>query len=81
MKKLVLHSVCTNFAVENVIDMFDIVFDDVYRELLPNLRVVAVTAAMASLPSWLTIKVSISPREKVMRCCKIMGRLSCHRRR
>ena len=39
-----------------------------------------VTAAISSLPSWLTMKVSISPREKVMRFCRMMGRDSFHSR-
>ena len=38
-----------------------------------------VTAAISVLPSWLTMKVSMRPREKVMRFCKIMGRLSRQR--
>ena len=36
------------------------------------------TAAISSLPSWLTIKVSMSPREKVMRFCRMTGRDSFH---
>ena len=35
-----------------------------------------VTAAISVLPSWLTMKVSMRPREKVMRFCRIMGALS-----
>ena len=35
----------------------------------------AVTAAISVLPSWLTMKVSMSPREKVMRFCSTMGML------
>ena len=33
----------------------------------------AVTAAISSLPSWLTISVSIRPRENVIRFCRAIG--------
>ena len=33
----------------------------------------AVTAAISLLPSWLTISVSIRPREKVIRFCRAIG--------
>jgi len=35
-----------------------------------------VTAAISLLPSWLTISVSMSPKEKVMRFCSAMGPVS-----
>ena len=41
----------------------------------------AVTAAISVLPSWLTMNVSISPREKVIRFCRTMGMLSRMSRR
>ena len=38
------------------------------------------TAAISSFPSWLTMKVSISPSEKVMRFCRMTGRDSIQSR-
>ncbi len=35
-----------------------------------------VTAAISRFPSWLTMKVSIRPREKVIRFCSAMGAVS-----
>ena len=40
----------------------------------------AVTAAISALPRRPTMKVSAKPREVVMRFCRMMGRLSRHKR-
>ena len=50
-------------------------------EISRNTGTLAVfTAAISLLPSWLTISVSINPREKVMRFCSAIGAVSRKRR-
>lgn len=78
---MLLCSVCTNFAVENVIDMFDIAFDDVYRELVHRLRVVAVTATVVNAATsdalWAELEsVSAKMKEAVGEMAEINRRSS-----